>query len=167
MKDRKTYLRLKAMTHVGENGCWIWDGGISKTIGRGRVTVHGVRQLAHRAMYEAVNGIPKDLYVCHHCDNLLCVNPQHLFAGTQHDNMQDMLRKGRLTPEVREAFREHMRRRWQSWREFNAQQAGAPPDWKHCPRCDQWKPPSGFHKSSSTRDGLRCYCKPCHLHAGF
>lgn len=52
---------------------------------------------AHRLAYErAIGAIPKQMNVCHHCDNPPCCNPRHLFLGTQRDNLQDASRKGRV-----------------------------------------------------------------------
>ncbi|MFA5027008.1 MAG: HNH endonuclease signature motif containing protein [Candidatus Methylomirabilota bacterium] len=56
----------------------------------------GKRQAAHRVSFHLAFGdIPEGLYICHHCDNKLCVRPDHLFLGTQKDNMQDWTVKGK------------------------------------------------------------------------
>lgn len=77
------------------SGCWLWCGSTTDT-GYGRVKVNGKIQRAHRVSYELHNGlIPEGLNVCHTCDTPLCVNPDHLFLGTQQDNITDMIQKGR------------------------------------------------------------------------
>jgi len=78
------------------DGCWTWAGA---TWGRGYGAFkHEGRQVyAHRFAWEMAKGpIPAGLFVCHHCDNPLCVRPDHLFLGTHTDNMRDASRKGRL-----------------------------------------------------------------------
>ncbi len=82
-------------------GCWLWTGSLTSTgygqIGLGSKT-DGTRKphKAHRVAYELYVGkIPHGMGVLHRCDTPLCVNPQHLFLGTQKDNSQDMGRKGR------------------------------------------------------------------------
>jgi len=76
--------------------CWEWLGA-KNTNGYGRFYDGDKMALAHRYSWELVNGsIPEGMYICHHCDNRSCVNPDHLFLGTAKDNMQDAERKGRI-----------------------------------------------------------------------
>ncbi len=77
------------------SGCWLWDGPVD---GRGYAKhVRGnTHRLAHRVAYAETHGeIPAGMLLCHRCDVRLCVNPDHMFIGTQIDNMQDMSKKGR------------------------------------------------------------------------
>jgi hypothetical protein len=77
------------------DGCWLWQGDIS-TRGYGRFSMGMGKILAHRFAYELTYGlILPGLFCCHHCDVRLCVRPDHLFLGTQKDNLVDMSRKGR------------------------------------------------------------------------
>ncbi|KKL48214.1 hypothetical protein LCGC14_2327750 [marine sediment metagenome] len=77
------------------SGCWLWHAGVTSS-GYGAMYVSGKMELAHRIQWELINGnAPGELFVCHHCDVPRCVNPNHLFLGTQKDNIQDMVKKGR------------------------------------------------------------------------
>lgn len=117
---------------------WVGDCLVyppTKRDGYGRIRVDGKSWLAHRFSWVLANGpIPEGMYVCHRCDNPPCINPEHLFLGTQTDNMRDMAAKGR----------------WNSW-------AGG--DWNrrktHCP---QGHP---YDESNTLRDGHGRKCKTC------
>lgn len=80
----------------GISDCWNWCGCTDST-GYGRTSNRFTNQnFAHRWSYELFNGeIPDGLKVLHKCDNPSCVNPEHLFLGTQQENVQDMVQKGR------------------------------------------------------------------------
>lgn len=86
--------QLHARTVDAPNGCLLWTGPIS---GRYPVLKHdGRSQKASRVVWQLAHGaIPHGLYVCHRCDNPACVNVNHLFLGTQRDNMRDMVAKDR------------------------------------------------------------------------
>jgi len=80
------------------DGCWLWTAALNPD-GYGRFVVQMSPQKvrgAHRVAWELMNGaIPNGLSVLHQCDTPACVNPEHLFLGTQQDNVADMVAKGR------------------------------------------------------------------------
>jgi len=90
-KGSRFWARVKKMP----NGCWEWQG--PKKNGYGYCPVGGKvkEEYAHRLAYYYAKGSPKGHVIRHTCDNPLCCRPSHLRAGTQKENIQDMVRKGR------------------------------------------------------------------------
>jgi len=87
----------KTPGHGPRGDCWLWTAHINRSgYGWFYKSPRTYRE-AHRVVWEIVNGaIPGGSNVCHRCDTPRCVNPSHLFIGTQSDNIQDALIKGRM-----------------------------------------------------------------------
>lgn len=100
---------IKKLCEIGENGCWKWTKGCSAdgypSIWFGSRAWRGARLVL---MLAGKMGRNETLFVLHKCDNCKCLNPDHLFLGTDGDNMRDMARKGRhvgSTGHVQSSFR--------------------------------------------------------------
>lgn len=94
----KEIVKFNSKIRIVDNGCHFWESGKSP-LGYGNFYMRNTLYLAHRLAYELAYKVsPKDLCVCHSCDNPSCVNPKHLFLGTVKDNMLDKVRKGRSNP---------------------------------------------------------------------
>lgn len=89
------YERFFSHVNIGPE-CWTWVGSRNEH-GYGNFCINGRSHRAHRISWAMTKGKVADgLMVCHMCDNPPCVNPAHLFLGTNRDNMADCIGKGRL-----------------------------------------------------------------------
>ncbi len=119
---------------VDSSVCWPWVGKISPA---GYGYYRGKR--AHRIAWELYNGkIPDGKIICHSCDNPRCVNPAHLFCGTQYDNIHDGMRKGRI-----------------DFHKIN-------PPKPHCSKGHEWTPENTIIKNNYRVNGaVRRACRIC------
>lgn len=86
---------FEARYRKSKSGCWLWVRSVLAN-GYGCLRRDGKTLYAHRVAWELYRGpIPIGLHVLHRCDVRRCVNPRHLFLGTNHDNIKDCRKKGR------------------------------------------------------------------------
>jgi len=96
MNDQKVLDRFnKNYIPEPNSGCWIWLGQPHCDFGYGRFGINKKMYQDHRASWYIFKGDIGNLCVLHSCDNTFCVNPDHLFLGTQSDNNKDQMKKGR------------------------------------------------------------------------
>lgn len=80
------------------DGCWLWDK--PNAVGYGVVCFQGKQRTAHRVSWYLHTGEWAAEYVCHKCNNKLCVRPDHLYAGTPKQNTRDCINSGLFRPGV-------------------------------------------------------------------
>jgi len=114
---------------IQDSGCWKWTGALMG-IGYGYFRVGDKLHGAHRVAYELYVGPIGIMHVLHKCDNPACVNPEHLFLGTNSDNVNDMTTKGRnldvsieARAKIKELYLKGGRTQKGLGKEFNCSQA--------------------------------------------
>jgi hypothetical protein len=85
--------RLLSQTVRQPDGCWTFQGARNNR-GYGMLSVNGIVKGAHVVSFEIHRGPVNGKYVLHSCDERSCVNPDHLWLGTQSENVEDAIRKG-------------------------------------------------------------------------
>ena len=131
----KEIIEKYTLRQLDNNNCFMWTGSRNKSDGRARLTFENRATLAARFvahLYMNFN-LESKLLICHTCDNKLCVNPKHLFIGTQSDNRSDMHMKGR-----------HIKSFWKD----------------KCPKGHEYTPENTYWSGRSKRSR---HCKPCML----
>jgi len=113
------------------DGCWLWAGAVAKN-GYGYVRWGNRLEVASRIAWELTHRekIPDSMYICHSCDNPTCVNPEHLFMGTPHDNYVDCIVKGRAV------FHNRLK--------------------THCKNGHRYDSKNTYYRPSTTRPGRNC-----------
>ena len=95
--------RVRARVKVDEvSGCWNWSLTKDKD-GYGKIKISGKHWRVHRAVYFTLNpDADKRLHVLHRCDNTCCCNPEHIYLGTNCDNVRDKVARGRQSRPIGE-----------------------------------------------------------------
>ena len=109
MKRRDDPIAFLHSNYIPEpnSGCWLWLGLCNRR-GYGVIGYQRKRSLAHRMMLSFYQpNSDANLYACHRCDVTSCINPDHLFWGTQGQNLQDAVSKGRMKGYPRAAGAQH------------------------------------------------------------
>lgn len=99
--NKNTLESILARIEKNEKGCWNWVGSKDSN-GYGNVSYHGKLYKTHRLIYTLmIEEIQEGLFCCHSCDNPACINPEHIFLGTNLDNMRDKVNKGRHAEQLK------------------------------------------------------------------
>ncbi len=99
---RRFWLKIDKIGKTDKE-CWEWNGRLNsytnKKCGcRPRIRIDDKIYYSSRISYYLYYKIdPENLLICHECDNVICCNPNHMFLGTNLDNVKDMVIKGRKT----------------------------------------------------------------------
>lgn len=99
---------FEKVEYIPFSDCWFWNGAVAKSWSyfngrkiegdlRGKFSYKRKNRFAHRISFLIHKGeIPKGNIICHTCDNSLCVNPSHLYAGDHRSNAVDMVKRARI-----------------------------------------------------------------------